>query len=169
MPRPPTRNNKLSRPTLAVDRKIFANACRPNGQIALSMTLLVAAGLFTRSLVNVSRVDLGIKTDNVVTFAISPQLNGYTPERTAALFERLEDELAAVPGVTGVTSSTVGLFAGSNWGNNVMVQGFAAVLRDGPVHAAPPVRVREARLPDGPGPRDHGRGRDRYDPHQRDL
>ena len=95
-------------------------------QIALSMTLLVAAGLFTRSLLNVSRVDLGIRTDNVVTFAISPQLNGYTPERTAALFERLEDELAAVPGVTGVTSSTVGLIAGSNWGNNVMVQGFAA-------------------------------------------
>ncbi len=95
-------------------------------QIALSMTLLVAAGLFTRSLLNVSRVDLGIRTDNVVTFAISPQLNGYTPERTAALFERLEDELAAVPGVTGVTSSTVGLIAGSNWGNNVMIQGFAA-------------------------------------------
>ncbi len=95
-------------------------------QIALSMTLLVAAGLFTRSLVNVSRVDLGIRTDNVVTFSVSPQLIGYTPERTVAFFERLEDELAAVPGVTGVTASTVPVVAGSNWGNNVSVQGFEA-------------------------------------------
>ena len=95
-------------------------------QIALSMTLLVAAGLFTRSLLNVTRVDLGIRTDNVVTFAIAPELNGYTPERTAAFFERLEDELAAVPGVTSVTASTVALIAGSNWGNNVSVQGFEA-------------------------------------------
>jgi predicted permease len=95
-------------------------------QIALSMALLVAAGLFTRSLVNVSRVDLGIQTDNVLTFAVSPQLNGYTLERTVALFERLEDELAALPGVTGVTASTVRLIAGNNWGNNVSVQGFEA-------------------------------------------
>ena len=95
-------------------------------QIALSMTLLVAAGLFTRSLLNISRVDLGIRTDNVITFAISPQLNGYTPERTAALFEQLEDQLAALPGVTAVTASTVGVVAGSNWGTSVSVQGFAA-------------------------------------------
>ena len=95
-------------------------------QIALSMTLLVAAGLFTRSLLNVTRVDLGIRTDNVVTFAIAPQLIGYTPERTAAFFERLEDELAAMPGVSSVTASTVGIISGSNWGNNVSVQGFEA-------------------------------------------
>ena len=53
-------------------------------QIALSMALLVAAGLFTKSLLNVSRVDLGLKTDNVVTFGVSPELNGYTPERSQA-------------------------------------------------------------------------------------
>jgi len=47
-------------------------------QIALSMALLVGAGLFTRSLMNVSRVDLGLKIDNLVTFGISPELNAYT-------------------------------------------------------------------------------------------
>jgi predicted permease len=93
-------------------------------QIALSMALLVAAGLFTRSLLNVSRVDLGVQVDNVVTFGISPELNGYTPERSRALFERLEDELAALPGVTGVAASLVPLMAGSNWGSSVYVQGF---------------------------------------------
>lgn len=95
-------------------------------QMALSMALLVAAGLFTRSLWNVSRVDLGVNVENVVTFAISPQLNGYTPERALALFERLEDDLAALPGVSGVAGSLVPILAGNNWGNSVWVQGFDA-------------------------------------------
>ena len=93
-------------------------------QILLSMMLLATAGLFTKSLINVSRVDLGIKTDNVLTFGIAPQLNGYKPEQSRALFERLEDELSALPGVTGVTAGMVPLLAGSNWGSNVSVQGF---------------------------------------------
>ncbi len=93
-------------------------------QIALSMALLVAAGLFIKSLVNVSRVDLGLETNNVVAFGISPVLNGYEPERTRLLFEQAESELAALPGVTGVTAALVPLLAGSNWGTDVAVQGF---------------------------------------------
>ena len=73
-------------------------------QIAVSMALLIAAGLFVKSLFKVSRVDLGLKTDNVVTFGVSPQLNAYTPEKSQALFARIEEELGAQPGVTGVTS-----------------------------------------------------------------
>jgi predicted permease len=95
-------------------------------QIALSMALLVAAGLFVRSLVNVSRVDLGVNTDNLITFAISPELNGYSPDRSRALFERAEQELAALPGVTSVAASLVPLMAGNNWGTGVSVQGFEA-------------------------------------------
>jgi predicted permease len=93
-------------------------------QIALSMTLLVAAGLFTRSLFNISRVDLGLNVDRLVTFAIAPSLNGYTPERTVILFGRLEDELRRLPGVTGVTASLVPALGGSNWGTSVSVEGF---------------------------------------------
>jgi len=95
-------------------------------QIALSMALLVAAGLFVKSLVNVTRTDLGLKADNVIMFSLSPALNGYNPEKSLAFFERVEDALAALPGVTGVTSGTVALLAGSNWGNNVAVDGFDA-------------------------------------------
>ncbi len=83
-------------------------------QIALSMALLVAAGLFTKSLANVSRVDLGLKADNVVMFAVSPELNGYKAEQSRQLFERMEDELAALPGVKSVAASSVPLLAGSN-------------------------------------------------------
>jgi putative ABC transport system permease protein len=93
-------------------------------QIALSMALLVAAGLFIRSLNNVSRVDLGVKVDNMVTFGVSPELNGYTPARSMVLFKRLEEELSSVPGVTGVTASLVPILSNSNWGNGVSVEGF---------------------------------------------
>jgi len=95
-------------------------------QIALSLALLVTAGLFTRSLFNVSRVDLGLKVDDVITFGVSPILNGYTPQRSLQFFERLEDELAALPGVTGVTASMVPILADSSWGNSVAVEGFQA-------------------------------------------
>jgi predicted permease len=95
-------------------------------QIALSMALLVSAGLFTRSLFNISRVDLGLQAENVITFQISPARNGYKVEQSRQLFERVEDELGALPGVTAVTSSTVPLLAGSNWGNDVAVEGFKA-------------------------------------------
>jgi len=95
-------------------------------QIALSMALLVSAGLFARSLFNVSRVQLGLKADHVVMFSISPELNGYSPEKSRQLFERVEDELSALPGVSGVTSATVPLMGGSNWGNSVAVEGFNA-------------------------------------------
>ncbi len=95
-------------------------------QIALSTALLVSAGLFLKSLTNISRVDLGLEIDDVVTFAVSPELNGYPPERSRALFERAEEELAALPGVTGVTASLVPLLANSNWGSSVRVQGFDA-------------------------------------------
>ncbi|MEP6765291.1 MAG: ABC transporter permease [Gemmatimonadaceae bacterium] len=94
-------------------------------QISLSMALLISAGLFLKSLVNVSNVDLGVHVDNVVTFAISPGRSGYDGKRSEILFHRVEEELRAVPGVTGVTSSLVPLLAGSNWGTDVHVQGFA--------------------------------------------
>ncbi len=93
-------------------------------QIALSMALLVAAGLFTRSLYNVARTDLGLNVDRLVTFNISPALNAYTPARSRVLFERLEEELAAQPGVNAVSASLVPALSGSNWGTDVHVEGF---------------------------------------------
>jgi predicted permease len=93
-------------------------------QIALSMALLMCAGLFVKSLVNVSRVDLGLKIDNVVTFRVSPSLNGYEAARSKTFFERAEEELGSVPGVTGVATARVPLLAGNNWGNDVSVEGF---------------------------------------------
>lgn len=93
-------------------------------QIALSMALLVSSGLFIKSLVNITRVDLGLDTENIVTFRVSPQLNGYEVADIKALYEQMEDELAAIPGVTGVSAALVPIMTGSNWGNDVSVEGF---------------------------------------------
>lgn len=93
-------------------------------QIALSTALLISAGLFLRSLVNVSRVELGLETENVVTFGLSPELNGYDPTRSRQLFQQVTAELGALPGVTGATAGVVPVLAGNNWGNDVSVQGF---------------------------------------------
>lgn len=95
-------------------------------QIAFSMVLLVVAGLFTQSLLNVARVDLGLDAESVATFSVSPVLNGYPPVRSAELFRRIEEELGALPGVASVASAMVGVVAGDSWGNNVSVQGFEA-------------------------------------------
>jgi len=93
-------------------------------QIALSMALLVSAGLFIKSLANISRVDLGIVADGVLTFRVSPDLNGYKPQQSAQFFTDVEDQVGALPGVRGVSASVVPLIAGSNWGSDVSVQGF---------------------------------------------
>jgi predicted permease len=93
-------------------------------QISLATALLIAAGLFMKSLVNVTRVDLGIGVDSLATFSLSPERTGYDSTRALLLYGRVEEAMAATPGVSGVTSGLVPLLAGSNWGNNVFVQGF---------------------------------------------
>lgn len=96
-------------------------------QISLSMGLLILASLFLKSLMNVSKVDLGVKVDNIATFAITPVRTGYDSTRSALLFTRVEQELAAIPGVTSVTDGIVPLLSGDNWGNDVRVQGYACL------------------------------------------
>ena len=93
-------------------------------QISLSMGLLIMSALFLKSLMNVSKVDLGIRVENIATFQVVPQRTGYDSVRSAVLFSRVEQELAALPGVTSVTDGMVPLLSGSNWGNRVHVQGF---------------------------------------------
>src|SRR5258705_577162 len=93
-------------------------------QIALSMGLLIMSALFLKSLMNVSRVDLGLTVDDIATFEIVPQRTGYDSVRRAVLFNRVGQELAAIPGGTGVTEGMVRLLSGDNCGNSVHVQGY---------------------------------------------
>ncbi len=94
-------------------------------QVMVSALLLIPTGLFLKSLTNVLRVDLGLDADNLVTFRISPELNGYKPDRSRVLFLRAEEELATIPGIRSVTTSMVPLLSGSNWGNSLTVEGYS--------------------------------------------
>jgi len=84
-------------------------------QVALSMALLAITGVFAQSLANIARIDLGLDADSVVMFSISPQASGYAPDATGMLFDRLEQDLAAIPGVTSVGSATFGLLGGGTF------------------------------------------------------
>ncbi|HET7608958.1 MAG TPA: FtsX-like permease family protein, partial [Gammaproteobacteria bacterium] len=95
-------------------------------QIALSMALLVLAGWFAQSLANVARVDLGFRAESLAVFTIAPDRNGYSQAQTAALFARLEEEFAQIPGVTAAGAAGIALLDNSNWHNNVSVEGFEA-------------------------------------------
>jgi predicted permease len=91
-------------------------------QVTISAILLIPTGLFLKSLVNLLHIDLGMKTENLIGFSISPSLNAYKPEECRALFERAEADLAAMPGARSVAAAMVPLIAGDNWGTNVHLE-----------------------------------------------
>jgi predicted permease len=93
-------------------------------QIALSMLLLVLAGLFTQSLANIARIDLGLQTESLLTFGVAPNLSGYSAQRSARVFEQIEQELRQQPGVVSATASMVPLLANSAWGAALEVEGY---------------------------------------------
>jgi predicted permease len=91
-------------------------------QLAFSVVLLVLAMLFAQSLSNVARLDLGLDVDSLATFNVAPRRSGYEPQRVAATYDRIEETLAAQPGVTAVASAMIPLVSGSRFTR--MVQGF---------------------------------------------
>jgi predicted permease len=93
-------------------------------QLALSMALLMMAGLFVKSLNKLANAELGADIEPVITFAVNPVLSGYTPDRSGPLLQRIQQELTQMAGVTAASTATVSLLAGNNWGNSVNVQGF---------------------------------------------
>jgi predicted permease len=93
-------------------------------QIALATALLAQAGLFVVSLVNVARVELGIERTGLMAFRVSPATNGYSPQRSGALFERIEAGLRALPGVVAVSASTIPVLSDNESFTNITVDGF---------------------------------------------
>ena len=68
-------------------------------QVGLSLLLLVGAGLFLRTLINLQRVEPGFNTRNLLLFGVEPGLIGYKDERLAQIYQQLCERLEAVPGV----------------------------------------------------------------------
>ena len=92
-------------------------------QVAISLVLLVGAGLFLRTLNNLRHVDVGFNPQNLVLFRVNPQLNRYDEQRTRRLFDQLVESVAAAPGVKAVTGSNPALLSGSVNTTGIFVQG----------------------------------------------
>lgn len=93
------------------------------GQIALSLLLLVVAGLFAGTLRNLQRVDTGVRPERLLQFRVEPALQGYEADRRGALLATLEARMAAVPGVRAAGFSRHSLFTGSSSIRTVVLPG----------------------------------------------
>jgi predicted permease len=94
-----------------------------SGQVAFTLLLLAGAFLFVRTLSNLRKQNLGLRTENVISFSISPILNGYDTARSIALIDQLRARMAAVPGVSAVGASEIGTLTGTDMGANVTIEG----------------------------------------------
>jgi predicted permease len=92
-------------------------------QAALSLVLLVSAGLLTKSLRNLEHQDLGIQTENRYVLHLDPAGAGYTTAKLPALYQSLEQQFGSIPGVQGVGLALYSTLEGNNWGEGVRVQG----------------------------------------------
>ncbi len=92
-------------------------------QIAVSLVLLVAAGLLIRTLQNLRNADVGFNTQNLVIFRIIPTLNGYDEKKVATTVDDIAVRLRALPGVRNVAVSNVPLLSGSTNGTSIFVAG----------------------------------------------
>jgi len=93
------------------------------GQVAFTLLLLTGGALFSRTLWNLRKENLGLSTENLITFSIAPQLSGYDEARTVALVDQLRERLGALPGVLGVGSSQIAVLTGTDMGGNITVEG----------------------------------------------
>ena len=94
------------------------------GQIGVSVVLLVAAGLFTRSLLNLKQVDVGFATEHVVAFDVNARFAGY--QDTRDVYRRIMTQLQSLPGTAAVAGSTVGLLDHDTNTANVSVDSYKA-------------------------------------------
>src|SRR6185295_15266788 len=92
-------------------------------QVAMSLVLLVGAGLFLSTLRNLRSVDVGFDTMNLMLFRVSPALARYDKARTASFYADLEQRLASLPGITAVGFSQPALLSGSVSSTDIFVEG----------------------------------------------
>ena len=92
-------------------------------QVALTVVVMVGAGLVVHTLQNLRSLDPGFATNNLLTFDVDATLTGYKDERMAAFYRDLRDRFAAIPGVTAVSYSNSILLSGSLWSTDFHLPG----------------------------------------------
>ena len=107
-------------------------------QVFVSVLLLIASGLFARSLFNLRTLDPGFRTQNVIGFSIDPSLNGYGPEQRQRVFQAVVEKLRALPGVESAGLGIERVLGDSWWCDTVTVAGYQPKAGDNivPCHNA---------------------------------
>ena len=94
-------------------------------QVALSIVVLIGAGLVVRTLRNLRSINPGFDTRNLLLFSINPTLQKYSDSKIQSLYRDLQERLAALPGVISVSYSSDSLLSGSLWTSDLHVEGQA--------------------------------------------
>ena len=94
-------------------------------QVALSLLLLIGAGLFVRTLQNLKGIDLGFRADKVLLLSMNPGLNGYKPEQVKSFYGRLLERVNRLPGVQSASIADMPLMGGA-WIDGASVEGYKA-------------------------------------------
>ncbi len=95
-------------------------------QVGLSLLMLVGAGLFARSLSNLTSVRLGYEPEHLLMVPLDPTAAGYAYPRNLRLFEQILDRVHEIPGVRSASLSQNGLFSGSESGDRISVEGYTS-------------------------------------------
>ncbi len=127
---------QATRPNVSSTLKQQANAVVGGGhtrvrkslvvaQIALSLLLLIGAGLFIRSLENLKDLDPGFRIGNLLAFKIDPTMNGYSMEKTRKIYAQLEQALSSLPGVRDASLAVVSVMEGNEWDQWVTIDSYS--------------------------------------------
>jgi ABC-type antimicrobial peptide transport system permease subunit len=92
-------------------------------QIAISLLLLVGAGLLVRSLVNLEAQNLGFSPEHVLLVSVNPELAGYKAKQLPGLYRELMDRIRALPGVRSASIGGTSPMSGSQMGVDVAAEG----------------------------------------------
>ena len=90
-------------------------------QVAMSLVLLIGAGLFVRTLQNLRNVEVGFNTRNLLLVSVDASVNQYDEARAESLFGQMQEAFEAIPGVRAVSLSATALLSGSTWTSTVHV------------------------------------------------
>ncbi len=104
-------------------RRLHLGGVLVMAQVALSILVLIGAGLLVRTLQNLRDIDPGFDTQNILLFGIDPTLSGYKDAQIDILYRDLQDRFAAIPGVISASYASDPLLSGSLWSTDIHLPG----------------------------------------------
>ena len=104
-------------------------------QVALSLLLLIGAGLFLRTLNNLGRLGPGFPVQRLLGFNLDPSLSGYSPERAQIFYQQLTEKLNSIPGVQSVGLASFRILENDYTWNEMTVEGYTPSRPEGNARA----------------------------------